>query len=195
MWRCIKAGLVRSGRFFFSQRLQGFFATTLVCVFYGVPTKKGAPWCLFLLYQPTSMNKRQIAHLCLNVQRRFLLNTLKISLKMLPFLRVFPLCVAGLQQMPPIPHYYQAGQATERIRSSATFNMNLSTHLCFAFIQVGLIDPQTKCVIIRWMLARNDLTGVFLDRHGWFDRPLWQSLRCFGLTYMVTCIVCIQCFH
>lgn len=49
---------------------------------------------------------------------------------------------------------------------SATFNMNLSTHLCFAFIQIGLIDPQTKCVIIRLMLARNDLTGVFLDRLG-----------------------------
>lgn len=47
---------------------------------------------------------------------------------------------------------------------SATFNMNLSTHLCFAFIQIGLIDPQTQCVIIRLMLARNDLTGVFLDR-------------------------------
>lgn len=41
MWSCIKAGLVRSGRFF-SQRLQGFFAATLVCFFYGVPTKRGS---------------------------------------------------------------------------------------------------------------------------------------------------------
>lgn len=105
----------------------------------------------------------------------------------------FSFCVAGLQQMPPqcIPHYYQAGQATERIRSPQRFTWTfprISASRLFKYV---------------WSIQRqnvrnnsiNGLTGVFLDRHGWFDRPLWQSLRCLRLTYIVTGIVCIQYFH
>lgn len=181
--------------FFLATAARIFRYYACVCFLRRANKKGGLRWCLFLLYQPTSMNKRQIANLCLNVQRRFLLNTLKISLKMLPFFTRFSSLRSRVTTDAPYTTLLPGWPSHRKDPLSATFNMNLSTHLCVAFIQVGLIDPQTKCVIIRLMLARNDLTGVFLDRHGWFDRPLGQSLRCFGLTYMVTCIVCIQCFH
>lgn len=95
-------------------------------------------------------------------------------------LRIVPFCVAALQQMPPqpIPHYHQAGQATEKIRSPDPERF----HAFLLRVYSSMFDrsKDKMCVIIRLMVARNDLTGVFLDRHGWFARPLWQSLRYLG---------------
>lgn len=99
-WMRIQPGLVRSGRFF-SQRLQGFFATTPVCVFFtACQQKRGLLWCLFLLYQPTYADKGQIARWCLNVRRRFLPNALKIPLKTLLFYARFHFAKQGYSRCP-----------------------------------------------------------------------------------------------
>lgn len=84
--------------------------------------------------------------------------------------------------MPPqrIPHYTRLAKPQ---KGSAPRNVSHQRfHAFLLCIYSNMFDrPKDKmCVIIRLMFARNDLTGVFLDRHGRFDRPLWQSLRCLG---------------
>lgn len=125
-----------------------FFPRLRLCVFFhGVPTKKGLRWCLFLIYQATTTLDRHVVCSCLSTQPRFLQPTLEISQEILRFYAFPPVCVAGLQQMPPqrIPHYYPKHR---RDPLPETFLTDVSTHLPllrFAFIQICSIDPKTKC--------------------------------------------------
>lgn len=183
------------GSIFLAAAARIFRCYACVFFFYGVPTKRGSvgayscftnqpPWitvradALVLEYTAT-ISPKQIENLTENVT----------------VLRIFPFFVAALQQMPPqpIPHYHQAGQATEKIRCPDPERF----HAFLLRVYSSMFDrsKDKMCVIIRLMVARNDLTGVFLDRHGWFARPLWQSLRYLRLTCIVTCLVCIQYFH
>lgn len=133
------------GSIFLAAAARIFRCYACVC-FLRRANKKGAPLVPILALPPTSMNNRQIARWCLNVQRRFLQNTLKISLKMLLFYAFFLLRSRVTTDAPTVYTTLLPGWPSHRKDPlPATFHMNVSTHFCFAFIQVCLVDPKTKC--------------------------------------------------
>lgn len=147
------------GSIFLAAAARIFRCYACVRFFYGVPTKKGLRWCLFLLYQPTSMNNRQIARWCLNVERRFLQNTLKISLKMLLFYTFFLLRSRVTTDAPSVYTTLLPGWPSHRKDPLPATFPRISASRLFKYV---------------WSIQRqnvrnnsiNGLTGVFLDRHG-----------------------------